>query len=338
MLSKNKNQNLKSELRQDLISGEWVVIAPRRGKRPNTSFAEAQYKGDENKECIFCDPVKSEQEKDVLIYESNNEWLVRVFPNKYPAFQKGDLLDKRLEGSYFLENAIGFHEIIVTRDHTKHLALLDAKMVDLVLQAYEERYLKLMNKRFVDYISIFHNHGRKAGASIAHPHSQLIAMPVVSLDVQKELRGTEEYFNKYKECAMCKIVEQEIESEKRIIFQNNDFIVFCPFASRMGYEIWVVPRIHSPYFERMNRETSKEAARALQSALFGIYNLLNNIDYNFYLHTAPCDGRLYDHFHWHFEILPKCSAWAGFELGTGVEINPILPEVAALELRKTIQK
>lgn len=336
MPNKNKNQILKSELRQDIVSGNWVVISPKRKKRPQTPFVEAQYKYKDEKECIFCDPKASGQEKDVLIYGDEKNWTVRVFPNKYPAFQKGNNLNKRLEGPYFAEDAIGFHEIIVTRDHKKSLAHLTSEQGAEVLRAYQERYIKLMNKKFVHYISIFHNHGCRAGASVAHPHSQLIAMPIFSFDVQAELLGAENYFRKNKECVFCLVNQKELLDKRRVVFQNNSFVVYCPFASRMGYEMWVVPKTHQPYFERVDKKEIKEAAEALKESLRRIYKLLDNLDYNFYLHTSPCDGKSYDHYHWHIEILPKYSTWAGFELGTGVEINTVIPEIAAKELREII--
>lgn len=329
----NQNKKFKSELRQDLVTGKWVVIAPKRKKRPRTPFKEAHYQYREEQECIFCDPIASGQEKDVLIYGDLKNWTVRVFPNKYPAFQAGTHLAKRLVGPYFAEDAVGFHEIIVTRDHKKSLAHLTAGEVAEVLRACQERYLKLMNKRFIDYISIFHNHGRTAGASVAHPHSQLIAMPIVSSDVRDELLGAQNYFTKNQECAFCRMIDAELTARKRVVFQNDYFIVFCPFASRMGYEMWLAPKEHQPYFERSAKQDCSQAGEMLQKVLGKLYNLLDNPDYNFYLHTAPCDGKSYSHFHWHIEILPKYSTWAGFELGTGIEINTVVPETAAKELR-----
>ncbi len=335
MIAKNKNQILKSELRQDLVTGEWVVISPKRKKRPTTPFIEAHYQYKDQAECIFCDPVKSNQEKDVLIYyNKNKEWVVRVFSNKYPAFQKGNSLNKKLNGPYLAEDAVGFHEVVVSRDHDHSLPDLALEEIVAVLRAYQERYIKLMNKKFVDYILVFHNHGRTAGASVAHPHSQLIAMPFVSMDIKKEIRGAEDYFLKNQECVFCRILDQELTEKKRIIFQNEYFVAFCPFASRMGYEMWLLPKDHHPYFERLGQTEREEMARALKEVLSRLNKLLKGPDYNFYLHTSPCDGHIYSYYHWHLEILPKYSTWAGFELGTGIEINTVIPELAAEELRR----
>lgn len=329
-----KEEELRAELRQDLITGNWVVISPRRKRRPHTPFRPAHYKYQEEKKCIFCDPAASGQEKDVLIYGNEKNWTLRVFPNKYPAFQKGIYLNKRFKGPFFAQDAIGFHEIIVTRDHQKSLGEFGTLEIAEVLKAYQERYIKLMNKKFVQYISIFHNHGPTAGASVAHPHSQLIAVPIVSRETQEELKGAEDYFLKNRECVFCRVVANELTEKTRLVFQNDYFVVFCPFASRMGYEMWVLPKEHQFYFERLGNKERSALGEALKQALARLYKLLDNPDYNFYLNTSPCDGQSYDYYHWHIEILPKYSTWAGFELGTGIEINTVIPEIAARELRE----
>lgn len=334
MPTRNQKQKKGPEFRQDLITKKWVIISAKRKKRPRTPFLEAQYKyGGDIKDCLFCDPKKSNQEKDVLIYGPERGWRVRVFPNKYPAVRKGEEVYEKLIGIYTSRDAVGFHEVIVTRDHYHSLAELQSKEVAEVLLAYQERYLKLMNKKFVRYISIFHNHGRKAGASISHPHSQLLAIPVISSDIFDEIKGAEDYYYKNEECGFCNILTHELKKKERIVYENSHFVVLCPFASRMGYEMWVLPKEHTPYFERLTKSECSKAGQALQTALRRLFVQLNNPDYNFYLHTAPCDGRLYDFYHWHIEILPKYSTWAGFELGTGVEINTVIPVEAAQELR-----
>lgn len=336
MLDQNKKKIEKAELRLDVVTQNWVVISAKRGKRPHTPFVEAQYKyGEDVAACPFCDPGKSGQQADVLRYGSPKEWTVRVFPNKFPAFRAGKELRERMHGLYSSLDAIGFHEVIVTRDHYRSLAHFEAAKIAEVFSAYQERYIKLMNKRFVRYISIFHNHGKRAGASISHPHSQLIAIPLVSRELAAEINGAQEYFTKNNECVYCDMIAYELQKGERIIYQNSHFVIFCPYASRMGYEMWLLPKTHLSYFERLASEERLQAGIALKEALHRLDVLLGNPDYNFYLHTAPCDGKIYDFYHWHIEILPKYSTWAGFELGTGIEINPIPPEKAALELRET---
>lgn len=334
---KNKKQKI-SQLRKDPVSGDWVVIAVGRGKRPD-DFKERNIEIDENnaRDCLFCDPVASGQEKDVLIYNtSRGDWTLRIFPNKFPAFSRptGGKVNRQDHGPYFWMDGVGYHEVIVTRDHYKHIGKMDPFAVAEILDAYQSRYLDLMNKKSIRYIEIFHNHGKKAGASIVHPHSQLAAIPVVSPYIKLELRGAEDYYRHNKKCVFCDMVDWEIEHRKRIIFESDLFIVFCPFASRAAFEVWVLPKKHSPYFERCNDEMKVQGGEALHEAIRKISKVLDEPAFNFYLHTSPCDGQDYPHYHWHFEILPKTSVWAGFELSTGIEISTIEPEVAADYLKK----
>jgi UDPglucose--hexose-1-phosphate uridylyltransferase len=287
-------------------------------------------------ECLFCDPVASDQEKDTLIYETaDNDWSLRIFPNKFPAFArpKGGAMRHKEEGPYFLMESVGYHEVVVTRDHKKHIGQMDPLLVAELLDAYQTRYIELMNKKSVSYIDIFHNHGRSAGASIPHPHSQLMAIPVVSPYVKGELDGAEKYHRQNKKCVYCATSEWEREKGERMVFENEDFIVFCPFASRANFEMWVMPKKHKPYFERTSQAEKISGGVALREAVRKLSEGLNNPDFNFYIHTAPCDGRDYPHYHWHIEILPKLNTWAGFEISTGIEIITMSPEEAASFLR-----
>jgi UDPglucose--hexose-1-phosphate uridylyltransferase len=333
-----KNKISHSELRQDIVTGDWVVIATGRAKRAE-DFIQDERKDEDNgiENCLFCDPEKTGQEKDVLIYKKENgEWSLRVFPNKFPAFSRGEIPRSLEEGPYFAMTGTGYHEVIVTRDHYKHIALLEPVEIAEIFDAFQDRYLNLMNKKSVNYISIFHNKGKESGGTIFHPHSQLMAIPVISPYVELELNGAELYYRSNRQCVYCIMSEYESEQKKRVVFENDDFIAFCPFASRAAFEVWVMPKKHSPYFERLNDEGKMKLGEVFQKANFAIYKALNDPPYNFYIHTSPCDGKDYPHYHWHIEIIPHTSVWAGFEMETGIEISTIQPEAAAEYLRKQI--
>lgn len=332
----NKKTQL-TELRQDLVTGDWVVIATGRAKRPEefSKHKREEVEEDATHPCFFCYPEETGQEKDVLIYEKGGgDWSLRVFPNKYPAFVQSQSPRYYEEGPYFGMDGVGYHEVVVTRDHKKHIALMDVLEVADVIDAYQERYVDLMNKKSVNYIEIFHNHGKEAGASIAHPHSQLMAIPVISPYIALELAGAESYYRANKHCVYCTMISWEREKGKRVVFENDDFLAFCPYSSRAAFEVWLVPKKHNPYFERISNEGKLSLAETLRTVLGKMHKALNDPAYNFYLHTAPCDGKDYPHFHWHIEILPRTATWAGFELSTGIEISTIQPEVAAEYLRK----
>lgn len=346
MKKPNKSKQIKfpSELRFDLVSKDWVVIATGRAKRPETFKKNKRLKeGLSQKECPFC-RINS-QEKPTLIFSQgkkvslkNNipkDWTTLVIPNKYPAFIPYPELEEKKEGPFYEKmNAVGFHEVLVTRSHRKSLAELNLKEVKEVFDAYQERYLILMKQKFVNYISIFHNHGTEAGASISHPHSQIITTPLIDIDLIKALDNSKKYYKKNKKCIYCQMNKWELKTRKRIVFENKDFLVVCPFASKSAFQVIVSPKKHSSYFEKISHENKLSLAQAFRESLKKIYKGLSDPAYNFYLHTAPCDNKKHSHYHWHWTILPKTSTWAGFEIGTRMEISTIEPERAAEYLRK----
>lgn len=333
-MAENSSKKPISELRFDLVSKNWVAIATGRAKRPEEFSKQERLKVEvDKKDCPFCNLAT--QEKPVLEYKNEaGQVEVAVIPNKYPAFAQTGSLNERAEGPYSIMDGVGFHELVVTGDHNKSLAQLPIAQVRRVIDAYQERYLELANEKFVNYVSIFHNHGREAGASIVHPHSQIMAIPVMDPDIQGSLNGSRLFFDTQGECVHCTMMEWDLEDKQRIIFENKEFVVLCPFASRAAFEVRVYPKEHHPYFERIKDAEKDQLAEALQTALKKIYQGLNDPAFNFFLHTSPADGKDYGHYHWHFEIMPKTSVWAGFELGAGIEISTVKPEDAAEYLRK----
>jgi len=263
----------------------------------------------------------------------DGEREVVVIPNKYPAFKHSVNLRERAIGPYSLMDGSGFHEVVITRDHEKSLGEFSVKQIRRVIDAYHERYLELSKQKHINYVSIFHNHGREAGASVSHPHSQIIALPVIDPDLQRSLNGSKMFFENRGECVHCKMLEWDLEDKQRLIYENKEFAVLAPFASRVAFETRIYPKEHHSYFERINDQEKDLLADAFKQALGRIHKGLNDPAYNFFLHTAPSDGKDYCHYHWHFEILPKTSIWAGFELGTGIEISTVEPEKAAEYLR-----
>ncbi len=334
------NGKFPSELRLDLISGDWVVVATNRAKKPDTFKKEKRViKEISTRECPFCN-IKS-QERPVLIYSNGKKvldsknWTTIVIPNKYPAFSPNPQLDKRTEGKlYQTMNGVGFHEVVITRDHKKQIAQFSADEAKELINVYQERYLGLKDKKFVNYISIFHNHGQEAGASVAHPHSQIITTPLIDSDLRKSILNSQKYFRVHKKCIYCEMDKWEMKNKKRIVFKNEHFLVICPFASKSAFEVIISPKKHLSYFEEITEKEKNSFAEALKIALYKLYKGLNDPAYNFYLHTAPCDGKNYDYYHWHWTILPKTTTWAGFEIGTRMEISTIEPEKAAEYLRK----
>jgi UDPglucose--hexose-1-phosphate uridylyltransferase len=336
LISRDEESPIISELRQDIVTGDWVVIAKARSQKPeNFKTQDEEHAIVDKKDCPFCDPEKTGQKKDTLIYyRDDGEWSLRVFPNKFPAFaRQSNTIRHWEEGPFFGMEGVGYHEIILTRDHDRAFGQMKPEELAELIDAFRTRYLELMNKKSVNYIMIIHNHGKRAGASQPHPHCQLFAIPVVSPGVNLELKGSEEYHHSHNSCVYCSILEWELKENKRLVFENNSFVVFAPFASRSAFELWVMPKKHEPYFERTVGKQEWELGEALQQAMKKLFFGLNNPSINFYLHTSPCDGKDYDHYHWHIEILPRTSVWAGFEMATGIEVSTVIPEEAAAFLK-----
>jgi len=338
-----------SELRFDLVSMDWVVIATGRGKRPETFKKEKnRQEAIPESQCPFHD-IKNQQTP-VLFFANGKKvdfkpgdkfpenWTTVVFPNKYPAFSQGKSLNKRTEGNLYQKmDAVGFHEVVVTKDHNKQLAEFSDQEFKEVIDVYQERYLELKNKKFVNHISIFHNHGWEAGASVSHPHSQIITTPLVDADLNNSLCNAKGFNDTNKECIYCRMSKWEMKAKKRIVFENKEFLVICPFASKTAFEMIVTPKKHLSNFEKITEEEKTYLVEAFLNALRALYGGLGDPAFNFYLHTAPCDDKTdYGYYHWHFTILPHTAIPAGFEVGTKMEISTIEPEKAAEYLKNHI--
>jgi len=323
-----------SELRMDLVSGDWVIVASNRVQKPN-DFKKSKGISSKisSKNCPFCD-LKN-QKKPVLLIGSKKNWTVAVIPNIYPAVSPNFKLQEKIKGGIYKKMpAVGFHEVLITRDHQKQLADLPLKKIKEVIDVWQTRYLSLKNKKFVNHISIFQNHGPESGASVAHPHSQIITTYLVDVDLKNALNNAKKYYNKNKKCLYCQMTDYDLKKKKRIVFENNNFIALCPFASKKSFQVIISPKKHLSYFENMTEKEKKDLAESFKIVLGKIKKGLDDPSYNFYLHTAPCDGKKHNYYHWHFTILPKTQNWAGFEMGTHLEIIAIKPEEAARYLRK----
>lgn len=346
-MKKNNIHKSISELRQDLVSGDWMIVATDRAKRPNSFVGGRQKFEQKISDCPFENPQVTGHSEPLLIYYTGGakhrvkgvkkqvkDWSLQVIKNKFPAVGHGECSVSYKEGPYTVMDGVGFHEIVITRDHKKHLALMSIEKIIEVLKAYQERYIALMDHECVNYVFIFHNHGKEAGATVPHPHSQLIALNVLPSDVRRSLNGAKRYYEEHHKCVHCVMLKCEAKEQSRCIFHNEHFIVFAPFVPRVNFEIRIYPKKHQHHFEEMTEIERMYLAEALRQALYRIYKGLKDPAYNFFIHTAPCDGKDYSYYHWHIEILPKTNVWAGIELGTGVEIISVKPEEVARFLRK----
>lgn len=338
-------QNI-SELRQDIVSGDWVVIATGRAKRPqdfgkikpvpfNQSKAACPFEK-LHPETLLALSVDGDGKSASGNIGAKQVWWVQAIPNRYPAFATGVCDRNHRTGPYEWTEGVGAHEVVITRDHRRAIAEMTDREVELLIQAFHDRYVALKSEPCVEYISIFQNYGRESGASISHPHSQIIAIPVIPPDIRRSLDGSAAYFRTHGgTCVHCDILSFELKTGDRLIYKEDDFVVLAPFASKTAFEMRIFPVGHYAQFEALGDKGRKNFARVLRIALAKLARGLNRPDYNFFIHTAPVHKeKEHAHYHWHLEIVPKTAIWAGFEIGTGIEISSIAPETAAEFLRK----
>lgn len=325
-----------SELRQDPISGDWIVIAARRNGRPHEIAPVRKRIPASLRTCPFERP----DGEPILQFTNNKDWTVRVVENKFPAFTHPGVCSALFtKGIYTVTGGVGHHDVIVTRDHYADFPELSPRTASEVFQAMRDRYLMLAHDKCLAYVSMFHNWGATAGASVYHPHYQLIAIPVVPPDVMHSLEGSRRYFLREKKCVHCAMIAWEKKEKTRVIYENRDAIVVAPFVSRQSFEFRVFPKRHSPYFEEAVDGEIDHIVEALRVSLHMMRRALHDPDYNFFIHTAPfTQKKKHAHYHWHIEVLPKVNIAAGFELGTGIEINPVDPDEAAKILRGGVEK
>ncbi len=326
----------KSQLRQDLVSGDWIVIAPGRAKRPHQLLNKyPKRKVSPKSSCPFEDPQKSGHEKAVLVY-GEKDWSLQIIENKYPAFTHKNICGVIGKyGPYSVTDTVGHHEVLITRDHNRNFSDLSRAQSRQVLEAFRDRYLMLLNDSCISYISMFQNWGPSAGASIYHPHYQLIATPIVPPDVMHSLLGSVKYYDENEKCVHCVMIDWERKNKKRIVYENDGAVAFAPFVSKSAFEVRIFPKKHLSYFENTLDVEMDHISDALQNVLKKMKKNLKDPDYNLFIHTAPVkDKNRYPMYHWHIEVIPRISKYAGFELGTGVDINSVDPDDAAALLRK----
>lgn len=333
-----------SEIRKDPASHTWIILAAERGKRP-CDFREAAKpaKPALASNCPFCGegemtvPPKEHSIWPGEIDKRTGRWLTRVLPNKFPALKASiELTQGQADHIYHLLSGVGGHDILVDSPaHNATIANMSLEQLQAMIRTYLKRYLFWKNDPRVVYTLIFRNYGSVAGASLEHPHSQLIATPVIPPRIFEELREAREYYKSNGECLFCRMIKAEFENDRsRMVFENRSMVAFCPFASRFPYETWILPKSHRATIEGLSPEEEHDLAEVLSQVFKRIDALLNDPPYNYMVHVAPLrtPGLLY--YHWHIEILPRLAKPAGFEFGGGIFINTISPEDAARDLRE----
>ncbi|HNY27864.1 MAG TPA: galactose-1-phosphate uridylyltransferase [Candidatus Sumerlaeota bacterium] len=327
------------ELRKDPVIGRWVIIASERSNRPGAEVLNPTLPVGADT-CPFCESHELATPPEILAFRHDSTlpnksgWWVRVVPNKFPAMQIEGQLVRMGQGMFDMMSGIGAHEVVIeTPSHEMDMADMPLGQIEEVLWAYRERMIDLHRDHRFRYVLIFKNHGPRAGATLAHSHSQIIALPIVPKRVLEEVEGARNYYEYKERCVFCDVIRQEERDNMRIVSENELFIAFHPFASRFPYETWILPRQHESFFCDIQMVEVKSLAQVLKRLLTRLKTALGNPDYNFVIHTAPFADEDLPYFHWHIELIPQMSTQAGFEWGTGFYINSISPEDAARRMR-----
>ncbi|MGB9892883.1 MAG: galactose-1-phosphate uridylyltransferase [Candidatus Saccharicenans sp.] len=341
------------ELRKDIVTGRWVIISTERSKRPD-DFRPSKPEEPRKESltfCPFCPGNESKTPPEVFSIRDDHSWpdqpgwKIRVVPNKFPALQPGPPPPKKVRGVYHWMEGIGVHEVIIeTPEHNQEMSELPLEHLAQVIQIYRSRTIHIEESYHHQYVQIFKNKGKEAGASISHPHSQLIATPIVPKRIKEEIYGAERLFrNQFRECIFCRMLKEELTSKERLIYQNERFVILAPFASRFPFEMAILPLRHSAFFRDITDEDSLSLAEAIKQALNRLKIQLSDPAFNLVFHQAPnpqVSEKAWPgidfYYHWHLELMPILTKVAGFELGTGFYINPVPPEVAAEYLRKNL--
>ncbi|HHS51154.1 MAG TPA: DUF4931 domain-containing protein [candidate division Zixibacteria bacterium] len=338
-----------SEFRHDPVQKRWVIVAIERARRP-MDFKKENNVSPKPTVCPFCDGNEDKTPPEIIALRPSGGakdspgWDIRVIPNKFPALAVEGDLGRRGLGIFDMMNGIGAHEVIIeTPDHDAHMGDLPDEHLFEICKIYRDRISDLYKDSRLRYALIFKNHGETAGASLAHPHTQLIATPITPRTISAELDSAREHFLAKERCLFCDIMNQELAMQDRIVHADERFVVLEPYASRFPFETWILPRVHSHDYTLSPDNIIRGFAEVLGDTLRRLKVALNDPPFNFVLHTAPNvtvrPGKEnywktlpYD-WHWHLEIIPRLTKVAGFEWGTGFYINPTPPEVAAEYLR-----
>jgi UDPglucose--hexose-1-phosphate uridylyltransferase len=311
-----------------------VIIAPERADRPS-AFLRPVSEPDAGI-CPFCPGNESLTPPELLSRREDGTWTLRVVPNRYPALRTEIPMARAGLGMFDSMAGVGAHEVVIeARDHRATLADLPVAQIEAVFRAWQERMLDLSRDLRLKSLIAFKNHGVPAGATLFHPHSQLIALPFVPEALQAELTGAGEHFAEKERCVFCDIVAQEEREKDRMVLELERAVVISPWAARSPFELWILPREHRSSFETAPADDLRTAADALRTLLRKIDVALEKPAFHLFLHTMPLREPPNDFYHWHLELKPVLTQQAGFEWASGCYINPTPPEEAASFLRQT---
>jgi len=327
-----------SELRYNIISLQWVIIATERAKRPKDFIKEKkdkrvlpEYKDD----CPFCPGNEALTPGEIFRIGDGKKWQARVVINKFGALSPTQKQERKVLGLRSSLSGFGNHEVIIEHPlHNNFIALMSDEDVKNIIRVYKNRYISIQHNQGIEDIVIFKNHGPSAGTSLEHPHSQLVATPIVPPQIRQRIERAANFFDLTGQCIFCKTLEEELKDKQRVIVETDRFVSFIPYAALSPFHTWIFPRRHEPSFSEISEEEIDDLAVNLKQTLSKLYYGLDNPDFNYSIRSMPVNENGKQYYHWYISIVPRVSQPAGFELGSGMFINSALPEASAEFLRE----
>jgi len=324
------------ELRFNLATRDWSIIATERAKRPEDFAGKpAAVSSDSAANCPFCPGRESKTPPEIYAVRDASGWKVRVTENAFPALKPaGD--PRRSKDAFGFEkmDGIGKHEVIIeSPDHEAIIATMTQAQVDEIYLAYRQRFIELARDPRFESVILFKNHGRGAGTSLHHPHSQIVATPITPRTLRDRLGIAQSHFDETGNCLYCDLIKMEQAAKERVILETDNFIVFTLYAPRFPFETWILPKFHHSNFDAISVEQCRELALIMKKFLEKLYKAIKNPDFNYAIYSAPTKERDLEHFHWNIKLFPRITSMAGFEIGSGIPIVTVVPEAAAAYLK-----
>lgn len=330
------NRTGMAEIRLNLITHEWVIIAKEKCKKPEDCIVmkEKKIRPEFVASCPFCPGNESKTPGESYRVEDEKGWKVRVVPNKFAVLLKNGERTRINSGLRKSVNGVGIHEVIIeTPFHNLTTATMPDEQLREVIKAYKERFIHIYKDPRIEHVIIFRNNGPASGTTIEHPHSQIVGTPITPLQIRNRVEEYRRFFDDNGECLMCKTIDDELKEGSRILFNTEHFVSFIPFAALSAFHIWIFPKRHSSSFADIQEEEMRDLTINLKSTMKKLYYGLEQPDFNYIIRSSK-PGNTYSEFvHWYISVVPRVTLVSGFELGSGMYINPVMPEISAEFLR-----
>lgn len=336
MLPYTSYNKLMPQLRQNIITGEWVVIAPERAKRPSDFVVSDSVKPTAKADCPFCVENELYKSKKLKGFESKRLYTIN---NSFPAFLEDpthcSVRSHKIEDDFYnARPSTGGHDVLIHKDHSKQL-------YDFTVADWQEMFV-MAKKRYrhwrldcnTRYSMLIYNQGVKAGASIQHPHAQIMASNIIPNQISREIHGSQLYFEESGSCVFCDLVAHELEQKIRVLKETADFVAITFYAARFPFEIWILPKKHQYHFDVATDAMLGKLSDLMRWVTARLGRVLKKPSFNFFVHDLPTTVDKADYYHWHIEIAPRVSTYGGFELGSGTIIDVMSPEEACAYLLK----